>query len=215
MPHAWRLLISLAAVAQQGGGWWLTGNSSNRTKASEPRHQDVSGSRVDRRPCHVVPPDLPGLTCRDSGLCMVLDCCQLHRLDALRQLLARRQDGVPAHLQTLALLVLCMGAHYLWALCWPALSLFCAVVMGLIWMLRATDAEFLGPGTGRIPETADLRPFKKTGAADKWVLVRREGHVAVFKAGAESQTIRTPGLYVPVGGHHEGRPGNRGCMPRL
>ena len=138
MPHAWRLLISLAAVVQQGGGWWLTGNSSNRTEASEPRHQDVSGSRVDRRPCHVVPPDLPGLTCRDSGLCMVLDCCQLHRLDALRQLLARRQDGVPAHLQTLALLVLCMGAHYLWALCWPALSLFCAVVMGLIWMLRAT-----------------------------------------------------------------------------
>ena len=44
----------------------------------------------------------------------------------------------------------------------------------------------------------DLRNFKKTGGVDKWVLVKREGRVAVFKAGGESQTIRTAGLYVPI-----------------
>ena len=63
---------------------------------------------------------------------------------------------------------------------------------------EAAGASFLGPGTGRIPKTSDLRNFKKVGTAEKWVLVRREGRVAVFKVGGDSQTIRTAGLYVPV-----------------
>ena len=63
---------------------------------------------------------------------------------------------------------------------------------------EAAGAEFLGPGTGRIPETTDLRSFKKTGSADKWVLVRREGKIAVFKVGPDNQTIRTPGLFVSL-----------------
>ena len=63
---------------------------------------------------------------------------------------------------------------------------------------EATGASFLGPGTGRIPETSDLRSFKKTGNNEKWVLARREGKVAVFRVGSDSQTIRTAGLYVPV-----------------
>ena len=63
---------------------------------------------------------------------------------------------------------------------------------------EATGANFLGPGTGKIPETTDLTTFKKVGNTEKWVLVRREGRVAVFKVGSDSQTIRTAGLYVPV-----------------
>ncbi|CAE7882689.1 unnamed protein product [Symbiodinium necroappetens] len=38
---------------------------------------------------------------------------------------------------------------------------------------------------------ADLR-------SEKWILVKREGHVAVFRAGNESQAIPPQGLYVPV-----------------
>ncbi|CAE7204330.1 unnamed protein product, partial [Symbiodinium sp. KB8] len=92
--------------------------------------------------------------------------------------------------------------------------------MGLVWVIRAlirklgtlvywaqraaggvpeaAGADFIGPGTGRIPETADLRLFKSTAGVDKWALVRREGHVAVFKIGADNQTIRSPGLFVPI-----------------
>ena len=117
-------------------------------------------------------------------------------------------------------LLLCLVAHYVWAICWPVISLCTAVIFGVVWVVRsfvrklgtliywaqraaggvpeATGAEFIGPGTGRIPETSDLRTFKKVGTQDKWVLVRREGLVAVFKLGTENQTIRTAGLYVPV-----------------
>ena len=58
---------------------------------------------------------------------------------------------------------------------------------------EATGASFLEPGAGRIPETSDLRNFNKVGSAEKWVLVRREGRVAVFKVGGDSQTIRAAG----------------------
>ena len=130
------------------------------------------------------------------------------------------KNGCQRALRILALLVLCMGAHYLWALCWPVVSLLSVLAMGVVWLVRmvvrklgtliywaqraaggvpeASDAEFLGPGTGRIPETSDLRSFKKVGSAEKWILVKRGAHVAVFRAGSESQTIRSPGLYVPV-----------------
>ena len=130
------------------------------------------------------------------------------------------KSGCQRALRLVLLLVVCLMAHYMWAICWPVISLCSAVLMGIIWIVRAivkklgtlvywaqraaggvpeaTGAEFLGPGTGRIPETADLRTFKKSGSADKWVLVRREGKTAVFKVGADSQTIRTPGLFVSV-----------------
>ena len=177
----------------------------------------------------------------DSGLCMVLDCV----VSFIGWMLFGNswpgvRTGCQRIFRLLALLVLCMGAHYLWAIVLASVSLcFALVVMGLIWMLRAIvrklgtlvywaqqaaggvpeayDAEFLGPGTGRIPETADLRPFKKTvGSADKWVLVRREGHVAVFKAGSRVANHQDTGaLRSSRARHHEGRPGNRGCMPRL
>ena len=130
------------------------------------------------------------------------------------------RSGCHRLLKILVVLLLCLVAHYVWAICWPVISLCTAVILGVIWVARtvvkkletliywaqraaggvpeATGAEFIGPGTGRIPETSDLRTFKKTGTQDKWVLVRREGHVAVFKLGSENQTIRTAGLYVSV-----------------
>ena len=133
------------------------------------------------------------------------------------------RSGCQRLLKISVVLLLCLVAHYVWALCWPVISLCTAIILGVIWVVRsvvrklgtliywaqraaggvpeAMDAEFLGPGTGRIPETSDLRTFKKSGTQEKWVLVRREGHVAVFKLGGENQTIRTAGLYVPVEAH--------------
>ena len=129
------------------------------------------------------------------------------------------RSGCPL-LKILVVLLLCLVAHHVWAICWPVISLCTAVILGVIWVARAvvkklgtliywaqraaggvpeaTGAEFIGPGTGRIPETSDLRTFKKTVTQDKWVLVKREGHVAVFKLGSENQTIRTAGVYVSV-----------------
>ncbi|CAE6959396.1 unnamed protein product [Symbiodinium sp. CCMP2592] len=236
MPHAVRLLISLAAVAQQGGGWWLHSNVTNQTGADAgPRDESkwaqlrewvVSHANVGSDwAAWLTWPDAQGVPERmwswDSGLCMVLDTA----VSFIGWMLFGNswpgvRTGCQRIFRLLALLLLCMGAHYLWALCWPVLSLISVVVMGVVWLVRAivrklgtlvywaqqaaggvpeaSDAEFLGPGTGRIPETADLRAFKKVGGADKWILIRRGGHVAVFKAGSDSQTIRTPGLFVPV-----------------
>ncbi|CAE7036810.1 unnamed protein product [Symbiodinium sp. CCMP2592] len=236
MPHAVRLLISLAAVAQQGGGWWLHSNVTNQTgadagprdesKRAQLREWVVSHANVGSDwAAWLTWPDAQGVPERmwswDSGLCMVLDTA----VSFIGWMLFGNswpgvRTGCQRIFRLLALLLLCMGAHYLWALCWPVLSLISVVVMGVVWLVRAivrklgtlvywaqqaaggvpeaSDAEFLGPGTGRIPETADLRAFKKVGGADKWILVRRGGHVAVFKAGSDSQTIRTPGLFVPV-----------------
>ena len=130
------------------------------------------------------------------------------------------KSGCQRALRLILLLLVCLKAHYMWAICWPVISLCSAVLMGIICIVRtmvkklgtlvywaqraaggvpeAAGAEFLGPGTGRIPETTDLRPFKKTGSADKWVLVRREGKIAAFKVGPDNQTIRTPGLFVSL-----------------
>ncbi|CAE7205713.1 unnamed protein product [Symbiodinium sp. CCMP2592] len=236
MPHAVRLLISLAAVAQQGGGWWLHSNVTNQTGAdARPRDESkwaqlrewvVSHANVGSDwAAWLTWPDAQSVPERmwswDSGLCMVLDTA----VSFIGWMLFGNswpgvRTGCQRIFRLLALLLLCMGAHYLWALCWPVLSLISVVVMGVVWLVRAivrklgtlvywaqqaaggvpeaSDAEFLGPGTGRIPETADLRAFKKVGGADKWILIRRGGHVAVFKAGSDSQTIRTPGLFVPI-----------------
>eukprot|EP00435_Cladocopium_sp_Y103_P070537 s29_g35.t1 len=63
---------------------------------------------------------------------------------------------------------------------------------------EAADAEFYGPGTGAVPETAVLRGFKRTGDNPKQVVVRRGDEVAVFSVGSDSQNIRTHGLYLPI-----------------
>ena len=157
----------------------------------------------------------------DGGLCLLLDAI----VSAVGWVLFGNawpgvRTGCQRAFRVLALLALCLAAHYLWALCWPVVSLAMMVVLTVVWMVRASirkigtlvywaqraaggvpeaaDAEFVGPGTGRIPETTELRTFKKNGAVDKWILVRREGKVAVFKAGSENQAIKSAGLYVTV-----------------
>ena len=236
MPHVGKFLVLLAA-AQRGGGWWLRATNSTNSSMPEAGGNDYSRwaqlrtwaeehvPSSDAWMAWATWPDSSAHPERawswDSGLCMALDTAVSF---VGWVLFGNSWPGVKSGFQRvfriLALLLLCMGAHYLWALCWPVISLISVLVMGVIWLVRAivrklgtliywaqraaggvpeaSDAEFLGPGTGRIPETADLRSFKKVGSAEKWILVRREGHVAVFRAGSESQTIRSPGLYVPV-----------------
>ena len=130
------------------------------------------------------------------------------------------KNGFKRLLQIGIVLLLCIVAHYVWAICWPIVSLMIAIVMTIIWVVRkvvriagrvmyhiqracggtpeAVDAEYYGPGTGNIPETSELRKFKHVGSQEKWVVVRRGTEVAVFKIGADSQTIRSSGLYVGV-----------------
>ena len=124
-------------------------------------------------------------------------------------------------LQVLVVLAVCLIAHYLWSVCYPIVSIILALVMALVWVLQrvlrmigmvffhaqrltggapeASDAEFHGPGTGAVPETALLRGFKRTGdnPISRWwcdVEVRWQ----FFSVGTDQQNIRTHGLYLPV-----------------
>ena len=107
-----------------------------------------------------------------------------------------------------------------WAVCYPVVSILVGLVMAVIWVLRRTlravgtvffhaqklvglapeaaDVEFVGPGTGAVPETSALRGFKRVGDQTKLIVVRRGNATAVFGVGSDSQSIRTHGLYVPV-----------------
>ena len=118
------------------------------------------------------------------------------------------------------LVILCIVAHYVWAICWPVVSLLVAIVMTVVWVVRkavklagklvfhtqrlmggtpeAVDAEYFGPGTGNVPETSELRKFKFSSTQDKWVVLKRGSQVVVFKLANENQTIRSSGLYVSV-----------------
>ena len=166
------------------------------------------------------PPPRRGLSI-EGGLCLILDTIVgVVGWAVFGSAWPGVRSGCQRPFRLFALVALCMAAHYLWALCWPVISVVSAIAFGLIWMVRAmvrklgtlvylaqratggvpeaTGADFIGPGTGRIPETADLRAFKKTGQQDKWVILRREGRVIVFKVGSDTQTIRSTGLYVPI-----------------
>ena len=122
--------------------------------------------------------------------------------------------------QFAALLGVCLAAHYVWAVCYPVVSIVIAALMTVAWCLRkvlkvmgtvffylqrwtggapeATGLVFLGPGSGKVPETTELRQMKRTGDAEKWIAVRRDGEVAVFAIGSEAQSIKSHGLYLPV-----------------
>ena len=130
------------------------------------------------------------------------------------------KSGVRKLFQLAILVVLCVVIHYVWAICWPVLSLVGAVVMTVVWLLRkglriagslmyhlqkffggtpeAVDAEFCGPGMGQTPETSDLRRFKYAASTEKWIVVKREGKVAVFKLSSENCTIRSSGLFAGI-----------------
>ena len=127
------------------------------------------------------------------------------------------RTGVSLLMRVTVALSICMVIHYLFALCWPIVSMILGCILTLIWLARTlmkccgrgafyvhrmlggvpelAGAVFIGPGTGETPETAELRKFKKSGDADKWILVRRNGMHAVFKV-TDSSSIRAQGLFV-------------------
>ena len=92
-----------------------------------------------------------------------------------------------------------------WAVCYPVVSILVGLVMAVIWVLRRTlravgtvffhaqklvglapeaaDVEFVGPGTGAVPETSALRGFKRVGDQTKLIVVRRGNATAVFWSG--------------------------------
>ena len=130
------------------------------------------------------------------------------------------RTGCRRLLQVLVVLGLCLVAHYVWAVCYPIVSLLIGACMAMAWLLRkvlrgvgafafwfqkvtggspeASEAEFLGPATGRTPETSQLRAFKRSGEQPKYMVVKRGEDAAVFAIGMDSQSIKTHGLYVPV-----------------
>ena len=239
MPQFFHFVVALAAT-QQGGGWLFSSSNTTNSSREVPGEDIPKWAQLWAWMDEKVPilsgvregwtAALGGLASQpgprkavswDSGLCMALDAVISF---VGWMLFGNAWPGVKTGCQRIfrlaTLILICLCAHYLWALCWPVISVGSALLMGLVWFVRAiirklgtlvywaqraaggvpeaADAEFLGPGTGRIPETADLRSFKKTGTADKWVLLKREGKVAVFKVGTDTQTIKTAGLYVPV-----------------
>ena len=127
--------------------------------------------------------------------------------------------GVRRLLQIGAILLMCVLAHYVWAVCYPVVTVIFGVFMAILWICKwllrtvgtvvfyvqkwtggapdAADVQYHGPGTGVVPETAVLRQFKATANQPKWVAARRGRDVVVFKVGLESQTIRSHGLHLP------------------
>ena len=130
------------------------------------------------------------------------------------------RNGCRRVVQVGLILLFCIATHYVWAVCYPIVSLLAAIVVAAFWVLRrllktvgtvffqvqkwsggapeATGVEFHGPLTGKTPETATLRSFKRSGDADKLMVVKRGNQVAVLAIGGDSQTIRSHGLHVPV-----------------
>eukprot|EP00438_Fugacium_kawagutii_P016160 Skav224594 [mRNA] locus=scaffold2684:226725:233217:+ [translate_table: standard] len=130
------------------------------------------------------------------------------------------QSGLRRLMQLGALLFVCLAAHYIWTVCYPIVSLAVGLLMAIVWVCRrilriggtclfyvqkwtggapkAVDVIYHGPGTGKVPETAELRQFKPTGSTAKWVAVKRGSDAAVFQVTAEAGTIRSHGLYVGI-----------------
>ena len=110
----------------------------------------------------------------------------------------------------------------MWAVCYPAVSLIVGLILTVVWILRsllkaagkllfyiqrlaggapeAVDVNYIGPATGKIPETSELRQFKPSGSSERMVAVKRNGSVAVFKVGTDVPSIRSHGIYLPVDG---------------
>ena len=129
------------------------------------------------------------------------------------------KSGVKRLLQLGAVLVACLAAHYAWAIAWPVVSCIIAVVMAIVWAVRlvvklvgrvaiacqracggapeAYGAEFYGPGTGKVPETAELRRFKKHDA-EQWLALKRGSKMVVFQSNGEPSSIKATGLFVAV-----------------
>ena len=118
-----------------------------------------------------------------------------------------------------AFLCVCVLAHYVWALCWPLVSLCIGLFLTVRWVVRgflklagrishvvqrmagrvpeAVTAQYIGPGVGKIPETSDLRKFKKGATGERWVIVKRDGLLAIFQV-SDSASIKSSGLYLSI-----------------
>ena len=129
------------------------------------------------------------------------------------------KTGFRRLLQLGAVLVACLAAHYAWAIAWPIVSSVIAILMALAWVVRflvrvvgrvaitcqracggapeAYGADFYGPGTGKAPETAELRRFKKYDA-EQWLVLRRGSKMVVFQSNGEPSSIKATGLFVAV-----------------
>ena len=81
------------------------------------------------------------------------------------------RSGIRRLLQVGGILCLCLVAHYVWAVCYPAVSLVVGIVLTVVWVLRgvlklagkilfyaqrlaggapeAVDVSYIGPATGR------------------------------------------------------------------
>ena len=130
------------------------------------------------------------------------------------------RNGCRRVMQVGVIILFGIATHYVWAVCYPIVSVLVAVVVAVFWLLRrllravgtaffhvqkwsggapeASGVEFHGPLTGKTPDTTTLRSFKKTGDSDKLMVVKRGNQVAVFAIGGDSQTIRSHGLHVLV-----------------
>ena len=225
-------LVALTCSFGRSYGWW-PGSSTNKTTESKPK-QSAKGF-FERMPV------LQALTERfEEGRMKIqelsedFDMTQWDSavwwcLDSIVSVVGwllfgsawgSVRNGCRRMLQVGVILVFCIAAHYLWAVCYPIVSLVVAIVVTAVWILRrvlrsvgavffqvqkwsggapeAAGVEFLGPATGKTPDTATLRGFKRTGDGEKLMVVRRGDSVAVFAIGGESQTIRSHGLHVPL-----------------
>ena len=130
------------------------------------------------------------------------------------------KSGCRRIVQICTVVMVCLAAHYVWAVCFPIVSIFVGLVMALVWILRkvirmvgttffhvqrlaggvpeAADVEFVGPGSGVTPETAVLRSFKRTGDQPKQIVLKRGSEVVLCHVGTENPSIRTHGLYLSV-----------------
>ena len=115
------------------------------------------------------------------------------------------------------LMGICLVLHYFLSLAWPLCSLVIGTFLTIVWVVRGlvrccgrtafyaqrmaggvpevTGATFIGPDTGEIPETADLRKMKKGANEDRWVLLRRDGYVVIIKV-TENAAIKSSGMYL-------------------
>ena len=127
------------------------------------------------------------------------------------------RNGFSLVIRLTVILGICVVAHYFFALCWPVVSLIMGIVLTVVWIVRslvkclgrvifytqracggvpeAVGAEFFGPETGEVPETAELRRLKKGNDGERWILIRRDGLTAVMKV-QEASSIKSTGLFI-------------------
>ena len=97
--------------------------------------------------------------------------------------------GVSVLFRVGLILGICLLIHYVFALCWPIVSLLLGVALTVVWLVRslikvfgratfllqrltggipeAADAVFFGPDLGEVPETSELRKLKKGSDGEK------------------------------------------------